>query len=335
MNISLEFIIIVINIIVPGLLFRRFYFYGHFSKEFGAGYSLIRLIAVSSFAGLVIFSISSVCYLPLYKGNFFDLLKQVFEFYYNLKDNQDLDLNEYHPLKVLTITIFCSIFFGTTIGRTIRFLNIDKGVKILRFKNYWFYVFHGFLKMKPPKGKRLLFTQADMLINSSDGSKLYSGILKDYEVNNSCIQKLNTVTLTDTKRYTSNQSNKLIRIPGDLFVIDCSSLININITYIYTRKEKEILKILGKIQTFLTVGIFLSIPLFIFKIGWINYVLYNWYFSLRWYNMILVFLCVNAILNLLCPVKQISDNYRWLDFKEIIGRIVFILLYILVIYSLT
>ena len=55
MDISLGLIISFIFIVFPGIIIRRLYYYGEFSKQFSAGLTLIKLIAISSVPGLINF----------------------------------------------------------------------------------------------------------------------------------------------------------------------------------------------------------------------------------------------------------------------------------------
>ena len=53
---------VVILIIFPGLIFRRLFFYGEFSKEFRAGHNLIGLLAISTVPGIIILAFTFIAY---------------------------------------------------------------------------------------------------------------------------------------------------------------------------------------------------------------------------------------------------------------------------------
>ncbi len=54
MEISLGFFVILLLVLFPGLIFRRLYFYGEFSKEFNDGQNIGSLLAKSVVPGLII-----------------------------------------------------------------------------------------------------------------------------------------------------------------------------------------------------------------------------------------------------------------------------------------
>ncbi len=53
MDITLGFLVILTLVVLPGLIFRRLYYYGEFSKQFSANHSLFNLLAISCVPGLI------------------------------------------------------------------------------------------------------------------------------------------------------------------------------------------------------------------------------------------------------------------------------------------
>ncbi|THF48460.1 hypothetical protein E6C50_14345 [Flavobacterium supellecticarium] len=54
MNLTLGFIAFFIAIVIPGILFRRFFFYGEFSKQFNTKDPVLHSIFFSIIPGIVI-----------------------------------------------------------------------------------------------------------------------------------------------------------------------------------------------------------------------------------------------------------------------------------------
>ena len=91
------------------------------------------------------------------------------------------------------------------------------------------------------KNKKILFTKADILIDSNSKPYLYSGIVVDYELMYSDSSVLSKVMLDKAERYSlKNGKNVPTPIPGSLLVVDCTTMKNINLTYIYEDPRKVI-----------------------------------------------------------------------------------------------
>ena len=169
MQISLSFLVILFLVLFPGLIFRRLYFYGDFSKQFYSKHNLVSLIAISSVPGLII-----LIFVYLFYDNFFtsiDLDEIINRFKdlnspkYRLKKSQDISLKDVIYNKVAPFCLFLyltCILFGTLSGRFVRITRLDTKLKLLRFKNYWFYLFKGehthFKKMRHLKEKNKKFS---------------------------------------------------------------------------------------------------------------------------------------------------------------------------------
>ena len=86
--------------------------------------------------------------------------------------------------------------------------------------------------------KKHLFTIADILVDSDGSSNLYSGVVVDYELSENNCQVLNKVMLQNAERFTKKDNNRRerVNIPGNLFVVDCSKMKNINLTYVFENR---------------------------------------------------------------------------------------------------
>lgn len=316
MELSLGFLVVLILILLPGLIYRRLYFYGEFSKEFKSEYNLLSLLAISSIPGIInlvlIFLFYDKFFSDIDLGEIIDKFKDINSPDFRLTKSEDTPLKELIRSKVSPFIYFLyisSIIFGSISGRFIRFIGIDTKFKLLRFKNYWFYLFNGhhtnFKKMKhlKKKNKRHLFTKADILIDSNNKTILYSGIVVDYELLGTDCKALSKIMLQNAERY-SLKENKVVpvNIPGNLLVVDCASMKNINLTYIY-EETKSILKskLPNSIDIIFGLVVLFLIPVFIFQSESLDSSLYNKYFSLNWYEKIITYFLTIQVLGLLNP----------------------------------
>lgn len=342
MEVSLGFIALFLLVLFPGLIFRKLYFHGEFSKQFSAGYNLISLIAISVLPGLI----NLVCIFFFYDnfiseidlGIIIDKFKQVGNPDFLFTESDETPIKELINSNVSPFIIFLytsSILFGSILGRLVRMTQIDTKIKILRFKNYWFYLFNGhhtnFKKMKHLKlqNKRHLFTKADILIDSANKTHLYSGIVVDYELENDNCQSLSKVMLQSAERYSvKNQKREKIAIPGNLLVVECESMKNINLTYIY-EEAKDILKSMMPTYIELSIALLslLLIPLFIFQFKSIDWEIYNSLFKLNWFARILAFILCVQVINLANPFFKKEQEYEWISNKNFNIKLIVIIVF--------
>lgn len=347
MEVSLGFLVVLILILFPGLIYRRLYFYGEFSKEFGGGHNLAGLLAISTIPGMVMLVLSFVSYSYIFQeidiAEIIDKFKDINNPEYRLSSNHDTKFNELIEEKVTTFVGFqylISSILGALSGRLIRITKLDTKFKLLRFKNYWFYIFNGqhdgFKKLKhlKPKNRKHLFTKADVLIDSSGKTLLYSGIVVDYELSEKENSSLSKIYLQNAERYSTKGDERVrVEIPGTLLVVDCSSLKNINLTYIY-EENKDLLK--SKIPNFIEVlfGLIymLSIPAFIFKAESLNFRLYDEYFNQSWYFKVLSYLLFIQVLSLTNPFVKSGEEYTYITWRIILLKLIWTAVFIFLIW---
>lgn len=340
MDFSLGFLVVLILIVFPGLIYRRLYFYGEFSKEFKSRYNLIGVIALSIIPGLINFVCVFFFYDTIFNevdlGEIIDKFKDLNSESYRFKKSEDTPIKELMNAKALPFIgfLYLTVFLiGSISGRLVRITKLDTKFKLLRFKNFWFYLFNGqhtsFKKMKhlKNKNKKHVFTKADILIDSNNKTHLYSGIIVDYELHENECDTLSKVMLQNAERYSVREGKRVpIEIPGNLLIVDCSSMKNINLTYIY-EEAKSILesKLPNYIESIFGLVILLIIPLFIFKSDSIDIELYKKYFNLNWFKKIIVFLTAIQFLSLLNPFIKDEDEYKFVNFKSFFAKIIWIL----------
>ena len=344
MDVTLGLLIFLIVILFPGLLYRKLYFYGEFSKQFSSGLNIVTLNAISIVPGLISLLVVYVFYDTLIGeidlGEVVDKLKEVNNPSSKFTESEDIPLKDLFNQKAIPfigLVYLVSTILGLITGRLIRITKLDTKFKLLRFKNYWFYLFKGqhtnFKKMRHlrERNKSHVFTNADILIDTGEDLSLYSGIVVDYELNSQDCGELSKVVLRNAKRYPIKDGTRGPKlIPGDLFIVDCSSMININLTYFYKDAarfiESKYPKIL--IQAF---GVFclLIIPLFLFRSDNIHFELYKLYFSLVWYEKVIAYFLFVQILGLFVPFRFSGNNQvTWANLKSIGLDIFLILLFL-------
>lgn len=348
MEISLGFVLVVLFIVLPGLVYRRFYFYGHFSKEFSSGFSLITLLAYAVIPGLILFVLSLWIYTGLIEPINFDLIADRFKDFFSYDFRSDKE--KFQPFRFIKdeaskftlFLYFLSWLGGILGGRLVRIFRLDTSFKLLRFKNYWFYFFLGqhtrlknFRHLRE-ENKKFLFTKADVLVDTNSGSVLYSGILIDYFLHESDCTTLSKVVLQNAERYSniSNGSRVPKSIPGAFLVVDCKNLININVTYVYENMGDEVQQVRrSKIELALSLFILLLSTTFLFKIDLINVGMYKDYFELNLFQKILIYLTIIQCINIFYPFQRRDGKLVHISGKMLVVKVLWLVLLLFLSYK--
>lgn len=355
MNITLGIYSIVLfffYIIVPGYIFRRFYYHGEFSKELNTKNHHLQHLIYSSFTGIVIvflftsllncseeISIDYNHFLVKFHNKFIkeeakEVASEIF-----FKDNSELYV-KYLPFLLSLYGI--SITFGYLISKVIILLKIDTYTKVLRFKNEWYYIFNGkFLRFKKKNTfskLKVKYTFLDVLVRTENESPiLYSGLLADYELCHNNISKIERIHLLKAVRR-ENQQAGIIRktIPGNVFTILGENIININCTYIfYNSTEIKLIKFenWGKVVVFLQLLTLLIIAFFfvtivIMKISVFDFDLLKIVTSKSlWFRLLSIY-SLNVFLGLVTPVKMNRNNLKieFLGWHAVFLKIIFLVI---------
>lgn len=224
MNLTIGFIAFFVSIIIPGILFRRFFFYGEFSKQFNTKDPVLHSMFLSIVPGICLQVLGfTFYYLVLgFNGSFLDIftiLRDVTSDGVNetTATTQDFINNHLTTFFFYSISVFSfSALSGITVSRLIRWQKLDKKYKLFRFQNQWYYIFSGeVLNMKKFKeaykisfnrdenfNRDVSTTYADILVSiSEDYRELYTGYVVDYDLNSEDISKLDKIYLLDAYRY--------------------------------------------------------------------------------------------------------------------------------------
>ena len=345
MQITVGFIIVLVFIVFPGLIFRRLYFFGEFSKQFQSGFNLVKLLSVSSIPGIInlilIFLFYDAFVSQVDLGAIIDKIKDLNNPDFRFQKSDDLPLKDLINIKIAPFVGFLYVavtIIGISTGRLIRGIGLDTKFKILKYNNYWFYLFSGqssnFKKMKYLAKNKMthVFTSADILVDAENGAQLYSGIIVDYELSPTDCGTLSKVMLREAKRYSKkdNTTNGVVSIPGELFVLDCSSMKNINLTYAYV-KSKELLSswvpvLVERIFAFLFLFL---IPMAVFQFEAIDFDFYKGYFTLKYTTRFFIYLAIVQVLGICFPFVNLGNGkYKWASWKEKSSKIVFFFLFL-------
>ena len=226
MNLTLGFIAFFISIVIPGILFRRFFFYGEFSKQFNTKDPVLHSIFFSIIPGIVIQVISFIIY--NFSLGFDSSFLDVFTIFRDITSDGSNGTQEatkgFINNDIITFFLYSIFVFtlasllGWISSRFIRARKWDKKYKLFRFKNQWYYIFSGevlnmkkfeeahHVSFKNNKGEEqdTLMTYADVLVSvseQSDRKELYTGYVVDYDLKSDDTTQLDRVYLIDTHRY--------------------------------------------------------------------------------------------------------------------------------------
>ena len=134
----------------------------------------------------------------------------------------------YDGLGLFLIYSFLLLVFSYLAGASARHIvshyKLDLKYNILKVNNEWYYLFSGKLAQS-----KVDLIQLDVLVHSSKGTTLYSGILEDYFLNkDGGIDRLYLIKVYRDTKY---------EMPGDFFVVFGKDILNINLSYFGLKEE--------------------------------------------------------------------------------------------------
>ncbi|GEM67609.1 hypothetical protein SMI01S_12150 [Sphingobacterium mizutaii NBRC 14946 = DSM 11724] len=332
----------VITLILPGLLFKRFYYQGKFSKQFYEGLFTDRLLTYILW-GLTIQLITIVSYCWFFEIKAKDIYEEINTFYNNFSNEKIPEFKfSYirHMLLYLFATTLTALALGLGLHLLVRFLKIDIKTSVFRFSNNWHYYFSGesldFREFKNAlqfQNIKVISTEVDIVVKNDDGrSNMFSGTLTQYSLARN--GDLQTIYITQAKRFSkSTPSGYLKPIPGDCFIIPYNNILNINVRYnIAINPNKRIIKIilLGTFTALTILSVFFAIiyPWFVAPTFWkklISCVV----FLISWFNAMGIMLSITANDRKDAPIKN------WIGITAALIFVIFLVLLGLVIIGKT
>jgi hypothetical protein len=238
MNIAVSSILIFL-LLFPGITFRRFYYTEEFSKQYFKR-NFFDLFISSILPSIFIhLSLSLIVSILGYQVDFKVLGKLLTADGYSEIVFSNIQSN---TIKI-SIYYLSSLFIGVITGylskRVIRYYNIDSRRKFFRYNNSWHYIFTGEFFNFPRASfdliddsfKSIEFVYVDALVESSEGTIIYDGILVDYELSSN--GGLSNFSLKEVQRrmLKDDEAKKYYNIPGHIMVIPAKSIINLNFSY--------------------------------------------------------------------------------------------------------
>lgn len=275
MEIAINSLLIFLLLVFPGLIFRRFYYVGEFSKQFNSA-NWLNSFYISIIPGIIIQIFTLFVYLSFIEV--FDerepLICYINSFYLKIQNSEiPYYLFSIKFLKSIAIYFLLLIGFASLIAQLcwiiVRQFKFDIRFKPLRFSNHWHYYFSGeviktrdFQPLnKKNKNKKVVLTEADVLVDIGNGENtLYKGFISQYTI---CRDSgdLKTLYLTQSRRFKKTDTKvELKDIPGDIMVIPFDKVINLNLTYVYFDKDNKIWKVITSILTILSLVILMLNP---------------------------------------------------------------------------
>jgi len=247
-------------IVVPGYIFRRFYCNGAFSKQVNWTNNILANFLSSFVTGIILsvgilFALNTFSKTPINLDKFLLSIDNLIVSVNAQDENPDkfkgfTDSFYYRYLPFILFFYFTAAFLGFFSIKSIQKLGLDTRFKIFRYENNWHYLFSGkllkFKKFDPSiqtTQRRVKYTFLDVLAeNSSEKPTLYSGLIADYDLNFRDPSKLDRIYLYKATRYKKLNTGEvtLKTIPGNIFTILGSKIININCTYIGYDEAEEI-----------------------------------------------------------------------------------------------
>jgi hypothetical protein len=269
MSFTLDFILFFVLIIIPGLIFKRFYFWGEFSKQFSTKGSVYKSAFYSIIPGILIQIIGLWLYTLTEKYTF--SIENVIDVFSDITTENTEDYkpytkgfleNDFFPFVKHELWIFAlASGLGITLYLFVRNFRLDCKSKLFRFDNQWFYIFSGEINrfqkfqnaknrfpivdnINSNKSKRYLPPYVDLLIDSSNGERImYSGYVVDYDLGSENSNQLDKIYLQRASRFRKIREGENLKdkevfgsrvkipIEGKFFMVKADQIINMNIDY--------------------------------------------------------------------------------------------------------
>ena len=240
MNFALPTLVLLI-LLIPGFLFRRFYYSGEFSKEYFKQNFTDLILPSLILSGIINTFCYTIIYLLGYHSNAVPaiavLLSGTTDSFRVSSAIQILFLNLYPGLSYFLFTGITGALAGFISKYLVRTYKLDRKYKLFRFQNEWHYLFSGEILDFPDiqgSTRNVDFTYINVLVNTSEGSVIYRGYLSAYILSSST--GIDRLYLTDAKRRylkddRQNEESTYYKMPGEFFVIFANQIVNLHISY--------------------------------------------------------------------------------------------------------
>ncbi|OYD44326.1 hypothetical protein CHU00_17610 [Sphingobacterium cellulitidis] len=241
----------IIFIIVPGVIFKKFFYQNNPQKAPGVGNFADRIIT-SIFFGVLFQALTVLLFTiglnQVYEYEFKDYYNRILNIHKDLVADS-LPIISFKQISFLFIELILSLIIASICGfigfNLIRKFKLDVLTPVLKFDSEWKYLFRDDKRVFDDESASNYRTfdsaQVDLLVKDSTGdSYLYSGVLFNYKTNKD--GSLENISLLETKRYKKTKANNdtvIKDIPGHIVIVPYSNILNMNITYMYRNKESN------------------------------------------------------------------------------------------------
>ena len=248
--------VLLVFLLLPGLVFRRFYYTEEFSKEYFKE-ALPSFFLSTALPSTIIHIVG--WQLVTY---WYDLHIPTLSILFSGSDDpaqiekafQHIHSHLYEIIAYFSMLVSLSAIAGRFFKALVRRKKWDRTIKLFRFQNEWHYLFSGEILDFPRvagEASDIDFTFVDALVETDEGAIIYKGVLQDYILSKD--GGVDRIYLTDVKRRFLRDDGKEDRdytLPGKFFVIPFSKIANLHLTYyaveIKPDLNAEIQKIIDK-----------------------------------------------------------------------------------------
>ncbi|MFW5658586.1 MAG: hypothetical protein ACOCZ8_01270 [Bacteroidota bacterium] len=247
--------LILIVLIAPGFAFRRLYFSGYFSNQYFKS-STSEVILATIFPAIATHLLTIELVEQLDYTIDWHLLTLMLSGNESPEQQRALtqttENQKWRVAGYLMLSISIAGALGLSVKTFVRGTKLDRKQKIFRYRNEWHYFFTGeYLDLPGVPGESIYvkLKYVDVLVSSSAGDLIYSGLLADYVLSSD--GGLDRIYLHDVKRryliddaqetsqisgHSLSTSNKYYALPGDVLMLPYSEMKNIHVRF-YTLPE--------------------------------------------------------------------------------------------------
>lgn len=238
MNIAFGTVLLFL-IFVPGIVLRRTYLSGPFSKKYLNTKPIDELMwAIVPGAILQILGILTTQRLFEHDIDFTSIAYLLIGTKEDANSAYAFAALKNHAAEIMYYNLSLwgiAAILGWTSMKAVRAFKLDRKYLLFRFGNLWHYLLSGEILDFPKisgESKNIGFALLDVLVKDADKSIIYSGELVAYELASE--GGLSTITLKNVyRRYLEDDENedKYYDMPGEFFVIPYARIVNLNIDY--------------------------------------------------------------------------------------------------------
>ncbi|MCL6220426.1 hypothetical protein [Zunongwangia pacifica] len=247
MSIALSTLILFF-LLIPGILFRRFYYSEEFSKEYFK--ETFFGVFIATFLPALLFQ-----FIWYFLANIFNqkvdlyILGNILSQSTEKSSFQNVEKNFLNIITYNSTMFFASGLCGYILKKIVRLRKWDRYSKFFRFQNSWHYILKGEffdfpradMTLDEDTVEDIEFVFVDAIVEINNESYLYDGILVDYELSND--GGLNYISLTGAERRNIKNDSKIVEgikqdnsknyypIKGHTLLLKYSEIKNLNFTY--------------------------------------------------------------------------------------------------------